>query len=402
VKIGLKLTGSLLFILLVGTLAFIAALKFFIQDTLVIVVVFIMFLAAVAIGLRTEQSIAHPIQKLTHTIEEISKGKLDVHVEGKERTDEIGELAKAFDRILVSLKLAVEKVGLKKEELKLGEALEAKERAEHLEKEVEARYRALAKTSPDCIVLLDTSGKVIFMNQSALTHYRAKEQGTLETVARFLHEECEPKLKSAFDSAKRGKTTTFEGRYREGSHLWSLETVSPIKNDDGSVNSILLLSRNITPLKKTECELRSQKEFASALVEKAGVPVLAFDHHNNVLVANDTFTKLTGYHLNEIRTHAKWLSHIFPKKEVRQKILDAIASCKKTNSVKDLVIPLHCKDGSNIMIVANLTLIHNTLVLFMRDLSEIFSLEQNIRTWINIAEEAERPPARIEITPKAL
>ena len=403
-KIGIKLTGSLLFILLVGALAFIAALKLFaLNSTMVtgISIVFLLFLAAIAIGLRTEYSITHPIQKLTRNIEDISKGKLDIHVEGKERTDEIGELAKAFDRILVSLKLAVEKVGLKKEELKLGEALEAKERAEHLKKELEARYRVLAQTSPDCIVLLDTSGKSIFMNESAIKHYRAKESCDAEQLARFLQDDYKPKLKSALAAAKHGKMTTFEGRYKEGSHLWSLETISPIKNNDGSINSILILSRNITPLKKTEDELRSQKDFVEALIEKAGVPVLAFDTHDHVLIANNTLTKLTGYQKKDLHDRDKGLSQIFPKKEVRQKILDSITSCKKNQVVKDLVIPIHCKDGSNIMVVANLTLVDNALVFFMRDLSEIFTLEHDIRSWINVTEEAERPPASIEITPKA-
>ena len=401
-RIGIKLTGSLLFILLVGTLSYVSALNLFALSSELVIeitIVYALFLGAIGIGLKTEYSITHPIQKLTRTIEEISKGKLDIHVEGKERADEIGELAKAFDRILVSLKLAVEKVGLKKEELKLGEALEAKERAEHLKKEVEARYRVLAQTSPDCITLFDTTGKVIFLNQSALEHYKSKE-GDVSSISRFLREEYKPKLNAAIEAAKRGKTTTFEAHYSQGKHLWSLETVSPVKKEDESVMNILWLSRDITALKKTEDELRSKKEFVEAIVEKAGVPVLAFDTHNNLLIMNDTFSKLTQYKKKDVKSEGKWIASIFPHKEVRQKILDAIASCKKNNLVKDLVIPLHCKDGSNIMVVANLTLVGNALVFFMRDLSEIFSVEQDIRSWINIEEEAERPPTRIDISPK--
>ena len=58
--------------------------------------------------------ISKPIWKLTKTIEDISLGKLDTEVEGKERKDEIGDLARAFERTMVSLKLAKRKIGKEK------------------------------------------------------------------------------------------------------------------------------------------------------------------------------------------------------------------------------------------------------------------------------------------------
>ncbi len=54
-------------------------------------------------------SIAGPIKKLTQKINDISLGKLDVEIGPglKESGDEIGELARAFDRTIVSLKLSL-------------------------------------------------------------------------------------------------------------------------------------------------------------------------------------------------------------------------------------------------------------------------------------------------------
>ncbi len=57
-----------------------------------------------------------PVEKITKTIESISLGKVDVTVEGTEREDEIGSLAKAFDRTIVSLRLAMKKIKGKKNE----------------------------------------------------------------------------------------------------------------------------------------------------------------------------------------------------------------------------------------------------------------------------------------------
>ncbi len=52
-----------------------------------------------------------PINDLTNAIDKISKGNMNVSIKGKNRKDEIGKLARAFDRTLVSLKLAMKKEG---------------------------------------------------------------------------------------------------------------------------------------------------------------------------------------------------------------------------------------------------------------------------------------------------
>src|SRR3989344_1473289 len=59
------------------------------------------------IGCYNLLKITRPINKLTEEVQSISTGKLDIELSGIDRKDELGELAKAFNRILVSLKLAM-------------------------------------------------------------------------------------------------------------------------------------------------------------------------------------------------------------------------------------------------------------------------------------------------------
>ena len=66
---------------------------------------------SIMFGLYLSRFISKPIQQLTKTIEDISMGKLDTEIKGKERKDEIGDLARAFERTIVSLKLAMRKTG---------------------------------------------------------------------------------------------------------------------------------------------------------------------------------------------------------------------------------------------------------------------------------------------------
>jgi methyl-accepting chemotaxis protein len=73
---------------------------------------------AILLILKLSYSISNPIKKLTKNIEDISMGKLDVEIDPKlkESKDEIGDLAKAFDRTIVSLKLAMKQVNSSKKE----------------------------------------------------------------------------------------------------------------------------------------------------------------------------------------------------------------------------------------------------------------------------------------------
>lgn len=72
--------------------------------------------------------ISIPLVKLTQNIDEISKGNLDVELE-KSEIYEINNLTKSLDRVMASLKLAISKVGVRKEEI-FENAVKAKEQAE--------------------------------------------------------------------------------------------------------------------------------------------------------------------------------------------------------------------------------------------------------------------------------
>ncbi len=179
----------------------ITSLQYSLAATATIIAILI---AVIATFLAT--SITTPIKKLTQTINEISTGNLvaEIDPELKESKDEIGELARAFDRTFVSLKLAMrltspalkkqlEKqiesetrllktiVNLDEAEKKLGQALkqaqsqknelaqalESKSAAEEqlkAEKQLVDQYFALAGVM---LIVLDREGTVIRANKKA-------------------------------------------------------------------------------------------------------------------------------------------------------------------------------------------------------------------------------------------
>lgn len=367
---------------------------------------FLALIIALCVALSMGYSATHHLRQLTHNIESISKGRLDIHIDGQNRPDEIGELARAFDRILTSLKLAVEKVGIRKEELKLGEALEAKESAERERHEAEERYRVLAQTSPDCIKLIDKFGKIIFMNQTGLSEHGFKNVNDVigkDVTTLAFKKEFHGKVKTALKDAITGKTTTLEVQHQsQNEHEWFLATFSPVKNDQGEVTSVLAISRNITPLKQTTLELKSEKEFVQEIIEHAGVPVLAYSKHGELLIANPILLDLTGYDKKDITTQKQWIANAIPWKEAQDKLLHALAQIYQGKKINDFVIPLQRKDKSTIIVVSNITSIRSPrgeiigACAFMRDLSEIFNLENQIRSWATETT-LEQPPRESSI-----
>ena len=69
-------------------------------------------LLVVGLSIMIANFIVNPITHLTKQMEEVSLGKLDIKIDNAGRSDEIGQLVQAFNRIVKSLKIAMK--GLKK------------------------------------------------------------------------------------------------------------------------------------------------------------------------------------------------------------------------------------------------------------------------------------------------
>lgn len=102
-----------------------------------------------AVAFVVSYIITIPLEKLTRNIDEISKGNLEVQLE-KSEIYEINNLTDSLDRVMASLKLAINKVGVKKEEIFI-EAVKAKE-------EAEAKYEILLKKIDGWIWEIDKNG----------------------------------------------------------------------------------------------------------------------------------------------------------------------------------------------------------------------------------------------------
>ena len=123
------------------------------RSLFILLVLLILFVSLA--GYIVVRLVSEPIRKLTQTVDEVSKGKLDIQLP-KSKISEVRELTDSLNRILASLKLAILKTG-SVAGLGLGEAVEAKEKAER-------RFKDLVSVSGDWIWEVDKEGRYTFVS----------------------------------------------------------------------------------------------------------------------------------------------------------------------------------------------------------------------------------------------
>jgi HAMP domain-containing protein len=67
----------------------------------------VVLVIAIVIGVLIGNGITRPINQLTRMADQVSQGKVDLDVLPENRTDEIGSLTRSFNRLVISLKMAL-------------------------------------------------------------------------------------------------------------------------------------------------------------------------------------------------------------------------------------------------------------------------------------------------------
>ncbi|MDJ0781997.1 MAG: cache domain-containing protein [Desulfosarcinaceae bacterium] len=77
------------------------------MQTYIMIVWAVVLVIAIIIGVLIGNGITRPINQLTHMADQVSQGQVDLDVLPENRTDEIGSLTRSFNRLVISLKMAL-------------------------------------------------------------------------------------------------------------------------------------------------------------------------------------------------------------------------------------------------------------------------------------------------------
>jgi PAS domain S-box-containing protein len=206
-----------------------------------------------AVGFVISYFISMPLVKLTKNIDEISKGNLDVELEQSE-IYEINNLTASLDRVMASLKLAIHKVGLKKEEI-FEEIVKAKEQAEE-------KFETLLKKIDGWIWEIDEKGTcTVCSTKVGETLGYTPEQMIGKEIFGFLPADEAKKLKDwiyYLSQQKAGATNKLDlyWMYQNDKHpVWVRSFLMPMFDFKGSFHGLRCFSRDITEQRVAENQI---------------------------------------------------------------------------------------------------------------------------------------------------
>ena len=211
---------------------------------LIVVVTFI-------VALVMTYFISRPLEKLTKSINEISKGNLDVELETSE-IYEINNLTESINRVMTSLKLAIQKVGVKKGEI-FEETLKAKEAAEE-------KYQDLLNNIDEWAWETDVKGVYIACSAKvAETLGYTPEEIIGKSVFELMPSEEAKKVEAVFKDAskKQEPIHKLENYYihKDGSKVCVFTNAVPVFNKEGIFQGYRGIHRNVTTHIQSEQKL---------------------------------------------------------------------------------------------------------------------------------------------------
>jgi PAS domain S-box-containing protein len=202
-------------------------------------------LGSLGLGWLTSRWITHPIQRLRAAAKQIAEGDLNTLVESKRR-DELGELSRAFDRMVLQLQSAF--AGMRT----LNQALA----------ENESRMHQMLEIMPVGVMLIQPDGSVGYMNSSGKQILQIEDipDATPETLSaayqlyRSGTDQLYPTAELPAIRALRGEQVNADDlEVRRGQTAILLEVHStPVFDQQGNVIASLSAFRDITQRRETE------------------------------------------------------------------------------------------------------------------------------------------------------
>lgn len=213
----------------------------------------ILFLSVALIASATVNSIIKPIEELRKATMLIGEGNFD-HKVATDRSDEVGQLSRAFDKMVAHLK----------ETMASRDELEKEIVKRKKSEETNLRLSQAVEQSSAVIVITDTQGTIEYVNPSfeRVTGYSAKE--AIGKNPRILKSGYQPLsfYKHLWDTIKSGKVWRgeFNNRTKSGAVIWEAASIAPIKDAQGNISAFVAVKEDTTERRHREDHLRNLRQ----------------------------------------------------------------------------------------------------------------------------------------------
>ena len=241
----------------------------------------------------------------------------------------------------------------------------AHKRAEEALRESERRYRLLAENVTDVIWTTDMDLRITYVSPSItrLTGFSVEETvgltveklltpASLEVATKALEEELaieEMEPKDLF----RSRTLELEMTCKDGSTVWTENTVSFLRDPDGRPIGIVGVTRNITERKTAEEALRESERRYRLLAENTTDLIWTTNMNLRPTYLSPSITRLLGYSVEEAMSHSMEESLTLASiKMARQAFAKALTAKDEEEEEhfksRTLEVEMKRKDGSTV------------------------------------------------------
>lgn len=312
----------------------------------------ILTILLVTIVMILSQSITISLNKISSKIEDITRGELDIKLDNSEIT-EIQQITDSLNRILASLKLAILRKGITKEDIGIGEVLAAKEKAEKERKEAESMYRNLFDQSSDALMTLEPPDwRFTSANNATVKLFGAKDEKEFTSKTPF---EWSPPRQADGQNSKTKALKMIEKGMKEGSNYfeWTHKradgTTFPatILLTRSKVDSREFLQATVRDISAQRIQEEQYKQLGALMKnssKSSNLAVYNVDFKRGKLEWSETIDRMLGYPKGKApRTMKSWEASIHPAD--RKLVMESLNNHLKKKTRFDAVYRIRKKDG---------------------------------------------------------
>ena len=170
-------------------------------------------------------------------------------------------------------------------------------------RETELRYRLILDNVMIPTLYYDLDGTILLINAIGAKNLNS----TIDEIIGKKINEIFPRrfgdviLKRIRQAAEMGKRRLFEDFVKvPNGYRWFLTSVDPVRDSDGIINTIQMLSVDITQRKDFEKALEESEEKYRLMTETATIGIYQLDAKGKIVFLNDACTKILGYNKAEL------------------------------------------------------------------------------------------------------
>ena len=247
-------------------------------------------LAAVLLAIRVQ--IVQPLRKLALASQRFAMGDYDTRTR-LNSADEIGDLARTFDRMAGDIQRNMGRIAGNMQELEKSQAL----------------LRKVLETLPVGVWVTDGGGRVIVENPAGQRIWAGAERSAVQGRGKYKGwwadsgkriERGEWALERAIS---RGETSIGEAiniQCFDGSFKTVLNSAAPLVGPQGKIEGAIVVNEDITERQRAAEELRVSKELFQTTFDSAAVGITLYDLTGRFLLANGALCETLGYSEEEL------------------------------------------------------------------------------------------------------